>query len=188
MPPEPFVKSVALALVLSVALLTVGAASGLVPLALVAAALFAAAIIASAVSTRPIVRQSANIARDLGRHHTLLAAMSYAWAAASFAAVYSFSDLVWYHAYQYGIGAALGAFGLFALYRRMTMAPPPITLTALHGLAALGGLFFLAASGKLMSLRSDWPGNIIFVAGGLTLAALCFIAVRSQQALRKSVA
>ena len=97
------------------------------------------------------------------------------------------SDLVWYHAYQYGIGAALGACGLYALYHRLgssTEGPGP-GMTVLHAVAAGGGLAYLASTGKLLSVRSDWPGNVIFTAGGITIVALCVIALRSQSALRK---
>lgn len=187
MPALPFSSRVLVALLISLGALTAGAVLHAVPLSIAGAALFAAAIIASAVSSETPPKPGA--ALDLARHHTLLAALSYAWAAAGFAAVYSLSDLVWYHAYQYGIGAFLFAFGLFLLYRRMgatdNATPPSIVLTALHAAAAAGGLAYLFGTGKLMSQRTDWPGNIIFAAGGITIVALCIIAIRAQTKLGK---
>jgi hypothetical protein len=187
------------ALAVALAALAAGAIMHQIPLSVAGAALFAATIIASGASAGRTARYvddssgshlTTNAALGVARHHTLLAALAYGWAAAGFAAVYSLSDLVWYHAYQYGIGAFLGACGLYYFYRRMGAsngaAPPAIGLTALHAAVAAGGLAYLAASGKLMSQRTDWPGNVIFTAGGIAIVALCIIAINAQIKLGKS--
>ncbi len=186
-----------LALIAGSIALTAGAILTSVPLAIAGAGIFAIAILTSAISASKTLRYAGTTistrikhtaALDIARHHTLLAALSYAWAACGFAAVYLLSDLVWYHAYQYGSGAFLGACGLYFLYRRMSWAetatPPPIALTALHALAAGGGLAYLIGTGKIVSLRTDWPGNVIFVSGGITIVLLCLIAIQAQLTLR----
>jgi lysylphosphatidylglycerol synthetase-like protein (DUF2156 family) len=48
--------------------------------------------------------------------------------------------------------------------------------TLAHGVAALGGLAFLAGAGKIASAKGDWPANQIFLAGGVALALVSFIA------------
>jgi hypothetical protein len=193
----PSLNWVYVSLLAGLVLLTAGAIFHSMPVSLSGAAIFATGILASALSASTTLRYADassatylkhNAALDVARHHTLLAALAYAWAACGFASVYLLSDFVWYHAYQYGFGAFVGSCSLYGLYRRMgaaeTAAPPPVAATALHMLAAGGGLGYLAGTGKIMSLRSDWPGNVIFVSGGITIVLLCAIAIRAQLELR----
>jgi hypothetical protein len=199
MPTQSSLSWVLCVLFIALAALTAGAVLNMVPLAVAGALLFCVTIVASAVSAGRTSRYvdashsahlKANAALDVARHHTLLAALSYAWAACGFAAVYTLSDLVWYHAYQYGIGAFVGACGLYYMYLQMgareTATPPPLSLTALHAAAATGGMSYLISSGKLLTLRSDWPGNVIFASGGVAIIVLCMSAMLAQVRLGKT--
>jgi hypothetical protein len=120
------------------------------------------------------------------RRNTRLAALTYAWGAAAFFAVYGLAGLRWQHGWQYGMGAALIAAALLAYVHRMGKTgrnvPPAPALNALHGLSAGLGLLFLLGTGKLASFKSDWAANNIFLYGGLTIVGLCCIAARTQRA------
>ncbi len=114
-----------------------------------------------------------------------LAALVYAWGAAALFAVYSLSELVWRHAWQYGLGAALFAAGLAIYARSVDTAKgnrvPPLGLTVLHGAAVGGGLAYLLGAGKLATHRADWAANYVFLAGGLAILALCVLATITQR-------
>jgi len=46
--------------------------------------------------------------------------------------------------------------------------------------AALVGLVFLLISGKLQSTKPDWIANHVFLAGGLLVVVLSYLAARAQ--------
>jgi hypothetical protein len=105
--------------------------------------------------------------------------------------VYSLSDLVWRHAWQYGLGASLFAFGLSLYAYRLdseSTALPPVFLTTLHGLAAAGGLAYFFAADKLATHRGDWAANYVFLAGGIALIMLCAIAAITQIKCERAIA
>jgi hypothetical protein len=123
------------------------------------------------------------------RRNTRLAALTYAWAAAAFFAIYGLSGLEWRHGFQYGTGAALFAAGLLAYVHWMGKsgkeeAPPPL-LNVIHMSAVMTALVFLIFSGKLQSTKGDWAANNIFLYGALTLLVLCTIARYTENAFAK---
>jgi hypothetical protein len=124
------------------------------------------------------------------RRNTRLAALTYAWAAAAFYAIYGLTEVRWQHGWQYGTAAALIAAGLLVYVRRMgdgdQRVPPPMALTVLHGLAVLGGLVFLIIAGKLATPKGDWPANYIFLFGGIAIVSICYVAFITQWRLRKT--
>jgi len=113
-----------------------------------------------------------------------IAGLIYAWGAFALFAVYSLSDLVWRHSWQYGLGAALFAVGVslyaYRLDREASQVLPPLYLTVLHGVAAASGLFYLVVTGKLETHRGDWAANDVFLAGGIAIVALCLFAAFTQ--------
>lgn len=187
---QPLISTVVTALVLSAGGMTYGAMTGTRVIAVVSALLFAltVALVAGRINRLPPGSTAAGAAPEAlfhtMRRNTRLAALVYAWAAAAFFAVYGLSGVYWRHGFQYGTAAALIAGGLLFYVHRMGSdagrSPPSANLTLLHGIAVAGGLAFLLTSGKLASMRGDWPANIIFLFGGLALVGLCFVAYRTQ--------
>jgi len=118
------------------------------------------------------------------RRNGRLAALLYTWGAAALFAVYSLSDLSWRHSWQYGLGMALIAMGIFGyLYRigqRQPRPVPPLSLTILHGIAAVGGSAFLIGTGKLQTVKSDWAANNVFLWGGIGVVVLCALSLITQ--------
>jgi hypothetical protein len=190
---QPLIPLVVLPLILSAAGMTYGAAYGSRTTAVIAAMAFALVVILVAGRiNRPCWREPEGGHPPQQLFHTMrrntrLAALVYAWGALSFFAIYGLSDVTWRHGFQYGTAAALISAGLLFYVHRMGSpghdVPPTRTLTLLHALAVLGGLAFLVMSGKLASLRGDWPANYIFLFGGLALVGLCIIAYRTQRIL-----
>jgi hypothetical protein len=184
---RPFLPWLLLAGALTVAAMVLGAGRGDKLTPAVAAALFALLIVAAALWLNSPLWRGAS--REMGEVKDALASnvwlvvFVYAWGATALYAVYSLSDVVWRHAWQYGLGAALVAAGvaIYALRIEQERArPPPLSLTVLHGLAVSAGLVYLVGSGKLATTRGDWVANDIFLAGGIAIVALCVIAAVTQ--------
>ncbi|MBA4131212.1 MAG: hypothetical protein C0519_07285 [Hyphomicrobium sp.] len=192
---QPLIASVVLALLASAGGMAYGAATGSRGLAAVCAFVFCffMFIVAWRVN-RPAwlaeKDQPPGLLFHTMRRNTRLAALTYAWGAAAFFAVYGLTDVTWQHGWQYGTAAALIAAGLLFYVRSMgdgdNGTPPPIALTLLHGLAVLGGLVFLILAGKLLTQKGDWAANYIFLFGGIAIASICYVAAITQWRLRKS--
>lgn len=157
------------------------------PLSSLAACLFAGFVVCVALAVSvPHWRSAPSTieAAATSRRMTRLAALVYAWGAASFFAIYGISNLEWRHWWQYGLGAALLAAGLLTYANRKTAdghwQMPPIGLTALHGGAVAGGLVYLVAGGKLTTAKDDWAANDIFLWGSAAIMLLCLIAAITQ--------
>lgn len=122
--------------------------------------------------------------REALRCNVWLAALVYAWGASALFAIYSLSDLVWRHGFQYASGAAVFAagIGLYALWLGRTKNPqlPPLILTIVHGIAAAGGLTYLIGADKLSTVKGDWAANEVFLWGGLAIVALCVMSFVTQ--------
>lgn len=191
---QPLIATVVVPLLLSAAGMAYGAHQSSRSIVVLSALVFAVAVLfVGARINRPHWQPAAGPTREPDalfhamRRNTRLAALVYAWGAAAFFAVYGLSGVYWRHGFQYGTAAALIAGGLLYYVHRLgaggRTAPPARVLTVLHGAAVAGGLAFLLSSGKLASLRGDWPANSIFLFGGLTLLGLCFLAYRTQSIL-----
>lgn len=192
---QSMIAYVVVPLVLSAAAMTYAAATNTRFIAVIAAASFAVAvlIVAGKVNKRYWRAGAEPHAAD-SLFHTMrrnirLAALTYAWAAAAFYSVYGLSGLTWRHGFQYGTLASLIAAVLLAYVHRMGQPPhdhpPHRYLTIAHGYAIVAGLVFLVLSGKLASLRGDWAANLIFLFGGLALAGLITMAIRTQRVLEQ---
>ena len=190
---QPMIGFVVGPLIASVAAMTYGAATNNRGITILAAMAFAMLLMAVAgrlnspywtTGTEP---HPADALYHTMRRNTRLAALTYAWAGAAFFAIYGLTDVVWRHGFQYGTLATLIAAVLLAYVHRMGEPghdrPPHIFLTVAHGGAVSTGLLFLLLSGKLATMRGDWPANYIFLFGGLALLGLCVIALRTQWVL-----
>jgi len=166
-----------------------------------AAALFAALAILIAAMTNRRLRQpsperlASEAASSAAVQNATLIATTYAWGAATLAAVYLTSGVVWQHGLQYASGMALIAL-LIGVYAWILTKPGSrlgsveaqnamLRLTILHAAAAGAGLAFLFMSGKLKSGKGDWPANIVFLIGGATVLAQSVFAAQTQMHLTR---
>lgn len=159
---------------------------------------FAFAVIAAAVAINaPAWRNPAppiEPADALGRT-TRLTALVYGWSGLSMFAIYLLTPLRWQHGWQYGLAMLLVALGNLAYARRLDVAGSgqglasresvslAVQLAALQGIAALGALLWLIASGKLDTMKGDWAANGIFLAGGLAIIIISAVIVKTHAAL-----
>lgn len=184
-----------LALAASVTVMVLGAQRDASLVTSLAAALFAALILATSLAVNlPLWRgempfKDTNPRLGAMLRNIRLAMLVYAWGGLALFAVYSLSDLRWFHAPQYGAGAVLIAGGLLAFVNRLCQPehakePPPL-LNILHGTAAAAGLAFLIGSGKVWSQRADWAANAVFLWGGIAMVGLCLFAAITQAKMDK---
>lgn len=119
------------------------------------------------------------------RRNGQLSAIVYAWGALAMVAMYKFAGLYWQHGLQYASGMLLFAAIIFGWthYARPgeRFATPQWLqrakrLNLLHGGAAAVAAVIFLASGKLWVDRPDWAANIVFLAGGVSIVALCALA------------
>jgi hypothetical protein len=144
------------------------AAAALMPLALIGAAW-------------RLNRTPFDDAETAARHNGMLQAWAWGIGAASMLGVYLLSGLKWQHGWQYGSGMALIALAAFLFARQPRWLNATAAVVGLQGAAAAIGLAVLAGSGKLESVKADWAANIIFVAGGVAIAALSVMAVAAHR-------
>lgn len=119
------------------------------------------------------------------RHSGQLSALVYAWGAVAMLAMYKFAGLYWQHGLQYAAGMALFA-ALIHVWSRLarpggelftpTWAARAARLNVVHGMAAAIATALFLISGKLWVPRPDWAANIVFLAGGFAIMALCALA------------
>ncbi len=124
----------------------------------------------------PLKRDDA--AAQVGRAVTnsFLLAATFAWGGTAILAAYLLTDLFWHHAWQYGLAMLIIATALLFYRRRLQqrdrnlVSPMALRISAwlalIQAIAALAGLSFLFASGKLARHNPDWIANHVFVAGG----------------------
>jgi hypothetical protein len=85
------------------------------------------------------------------------------------------------------------ALGLYVLARKLadpSSASPRQMETSAYlalsqGIAASIALVILAASGKLQTAKDDWAANHIFVAGGLAIVVISFLAFATHRRLSR---
>lgn len=169
--------SVIAAGVLSALLMLETAAAGQHGLLWGAAGCFAALLIAAGVAA-PFAADNGKA--QAGAH---LIALGYLWGGASLIAIYTWSGVWWQHGRQYGTGMIVIALAIFAGARWLGGATGRLPAQAgeraaiVQAIGALGGLVFLVGAGKLASIKGDWPANIIFLTGGIAIAAVAAIGV-----------
>lgn len=193
----PLLPWLLLAAALSVTMMVLGAGRGDRLLPALSAGLFASLVVGTGLginaplwSRATAALKGPSLVRSALRCNVWLAALIYAWGASAMFGMYSLSDLVWRHAFQYAGGASVLAAGIalygFSLGRYGGAGIPPIVLTALHGLAAAGGLVYLIGNDKLSTLKSDWAANEVFLWGGIAVVALCTMSALTQWRVTRS--
>jgi uncharacterized metal-binding protein len=156
-----------------------------------------AASVVVAISAHTINHAPETVARsDLTAANMRLIGLIYGWGAASMVSVYAVTGLNWYHWGQYGGAMAAIACVLFLIARRGLSDEGPngarqrvvlLAVTIVHGAAALIGALWLIGSGKLTSVKVDWPSNWIFLAGGLAVAVASGLAAAAEWRLQRQL-
>ena len=192
---RPLMLSLVVALIASAVVMVSGVNYALPWLSVTAAALFAALLLASGLNLNRAWRDAAgDDPAFAARENARLLALAYAWGGVAMFSAYTFSSLRWYHAYQYG--AAMLLLALIAAAYSLVLGRKPAAdgkgstaltagtvLVGLQAVAALAGVIFLVASGKIASGRSDWLANQVFLFGGLMIAGLSAMAAITQRRL-----
>jgi hypothetical protein len=187
----PLLPWLLLAAALSVTMMVLGAGRGDRLLPALSAGLFASLVVGTGLGINaPLWSRAAaalkgpSLVRSALRCNVWLAALIYAWGASAMFGMYSLSDLVWRHAFQYASGATLFAACLaiygYRLGRIRSMAIPPLFLTLAHGLAAAAGLAYLVGAGKLSTAKGDWAANEVFLWGSVAIIVLCVMSAVTQ--------
>ena len=197
---RPLLPWLLLASALSITMMVLGAGRGDRFLPALAAGLLVALVVGTGLGinaplwsrgNRPFAGHEGPAAvKEALRCNVWLAAFVYAWGASALFAMYTLSDLVWRHAFQYGTGAAvfaasLGIYG-FLLGSARNWPVPPLILTILHGGAVGLGLAYLIGDGKLQTVRGDWAANEVFLWGGIAIIALCVMSAMTQTRVTRS--
>lgn len=191
---RPLLPWLLLASALSITMMVLGAGRGDRFLPALSAGLLVALVVGTGLGINaPLWSRSSGAAarqdslaaiHEALRCNVWLAALVYAWGASALFAVYSLSDLVWRHGFQYATGAAIFAACLGIYGYRLGRAPrttaPPLILTIIHGAAAAGGLVYLIGTDKLGTLRGDWAANEVFLWGGFAIVGLCLMSAVTQ--------
>ncbi|MDX2288205.1 MAG: hypothetical protein NW217_05220 [Hyphomicrobiaceae bacterium] len=197
---HPLIPWLMAALLGSVAGMTYAANLGDKVISLVAALTFAALAIAASLRInaplwRPDPARPDAILVYATQRNSRLMAIVYGWGATALFAVYTLSELWWFHSWQYGLAMALIAAGLIGYVQRLCddahplRRPAALNLSAWlavgQSVAAIAGLVFLVRSGKPWGTNTDWAANHVFIAGGLAIAALSLIAPATHWRLRR---
>jgi len=199
-PPLPWLLATLAAALLAMYLATSGLQKAE---AATSAAAFAILVITSGLrSNSPFWRRgAAKIAitpRQALWQTTLLIMLAYLWCALAFYTVYLGTTLRWQHGWQYGSAMLLVAVGHAIYLWRLddpnaAVSTPKsvgraVALSALQGVAIACGLIWLIQSGKLSSVKGDWPANQLFLAGGFTVMCLSAIIVKTHASLSERLA
>lgn len=130
------------------------------------------------------------------RTNARLMALIYGWGALAIFAIYALTELWWFHSWQYasamGLIAALLMGFAYLLNDPASQFRSPIALdvSALLAVAqatgAAMGIFFLINSGKLASIKSDWPANHVFVGGGLAIIVVSIVSALTHLRLKRA--
>lgn len=170
--------------------------------AAVAAAVFAIILITTAMRTNsPLWRRpavSGVTPRDALWQTTQLIMLAYLWCALAFYAIYLGTTLHWQHGWEYGSAMLLVALG-HAIYLWLLSDPNnavsapsaverAVQLSTCQAIAIACGLIWLISSGKLSSIKGDWPANQLFLAGGFTVMCLSVIIIKTYSVLSESQA
>ncbi|MGI9411434.1 MAG: hypothetical protein ACR2OV_15245 [Hyphomicrobiaceae bacterium] len=120
-----------------------------------------------------------------------LLASTFGWGGSAILAAYFLTDLFWHHAWQYGLAMLIIATGMVIYRRRLQHGEGRLVsraelrataiLALIQAIAALAGLAFLFASGKLARHNADWIANHVFVAGGVVIVVVSALAYIGQR-------
>jgi hypothetical protein len=174
-----------LAFALSIFVCVLAAARGSTVTLALAAGLFAVQVIFALTRINlPLWRAPGNRAADFewAWSNTMLTALVYAWGATAMFTTYSLTGLAWRHWWQYGAGMALLALGALWFAHQLATGRDGraharshnflLVMTGVQLAAVVIALAYLVSSGKLATEKADWAANVVFLAGGLTVAAI----------------
>lgn len=196
---QPLIPGLVVVMVASIAMLVWAVGENARDLTLIASLTFPAAAVLIALIVNRVLPKGQPIDEVhepifASRRNARLMAMIYAWGAAAIFAVYSLTQLWWWHSWQYGSAMAFIACCLLIYVNRMENLDSPLvrprmldaaaTLALVQAIAIIAGLAFLIGSGKLDSTKPDWPANYVFVGGGLGLMLVSLVAARTHRKLR----
>lgn len=115
------------------------------------------------------------------RRNARLQALLFGWGGLTLLAGYSLAGLKWQHGWQYGTGLSVLAVLTFGLALRLGQEAarrgvpwrPRVVLAviAVEGLAAIGGLVWMVAVGKLADTKMSFLAHHVLWGGGLALIA-----------------
>ena len=197
---RPLLIALVVLLVVSVAGQMVGATNGSAELSYFAAFAFAAGLLRATwqvnrpwwtvKSEQDIGPVPAGIQPLLAERNAVLLSIGYGWGSLSMLGVYLGTQLRWQHGWQYGAAMAVLGLLVFVVARsvrsnwtqdvlnRLTWA------TLVQSWAASGAVLWLAATAKLLSTRSDWAANVIFLTGATIVAGVSAMWLRSVRLIR----
>jgi len=199
MPLQPIVPALILVTTISIVAMVWAVGGNARSVSLWAAFGFATVAVAiTFLVNKPIWDNPPSLSQDeavqTARRNAWLMATIYAWGGFAMFAIYTLTELWWWHSWQYGAAMLAIAAGLLIHAAQMGQATSnlrsPTALTAgaiVAGAQAVGAaaaLVFLVTAGKLGSLGPDWPANHVFLAGGLAIIAVSLIATYSHRRLR----
>lgn len=198
------IPAIMLGIVISIAIMVWSAGEGAKFACLGAALGFAIIMMETAwVTNRPILRDAAAVlgndrkaALHASRRNARLMAIAYAWGAGALLAVYGLTELWWFHSWQYAsamiliAGALLGFVHLLGDKESQFSSELSLDVSAFLSMAqaaaAAMGLGFLVGSGKYASIKTDWPANHVFIAGGLALIVISVVAAIAHLRLKRA--
>ncbi len=130
------------------------------------------------------------------RINARLMACIYGWGALTIFAIYGLTQLWWFHSWQYASAMGLIAVALLGFTHLLgdpdSQFRSPIALDAMAFLAmvqaaaAALGMGFLIGSGKLSSIKPDWPANHVFVGGGMAIIVASVVAAITHLRLKRA--
>jgi hypothetical protein len=169
----------------------------------IAAATFALILIASVIWTQSPLwnRQSRDVRfsqRDALLQSATLIMLAFFWCALAFYAIYLGTNIHWQHGWEYGSGFLLITAG-YGLYLRSLSDPEgaasqphaiehAIRFSAAQAVLVAIGLIYIIGSGKLASVRGDWPANQVFLAGGFAIMSISVILLKTCASLSERAA
>ncbi|MBU2533540.1 MAG: hypothetical protein KKB37_12420 [Alphaproteobacteria bacterium] len=187
---RPFWMLLGVVGMLSLLTVVLSALGGWPPGVVLAAAAFAITAISVGLGFAAVSGDSESLTTVSCRFARLIA-VAYGWSGAAMLGSYYLTDLSWQHAWQYGAGMLLIAGGIWWYAHLRDVGHPRVStdgrirtmrwLTGAQGIAAVAGVTILILSGKIQADGRDWVANIIFVAGGLCVAALSFAALAGER-------
>lgn len=207
MPLQPIVPALILATTMSIMSMVWSVGAGARSSSLWAALAFAAVVvIATFLVNRPAWTSSPDMTLDLRRDRAIdtarrnawMMSSVYAWGGLAILAIYTLTELWWWHSWQYGGAMLVVAAGLFLFahimgYKTSVLRSDGVRnagawAAIAQATAAAGGLGFLIATGKLGSVKPDWPANHVFLAGGLALIAISAISAATHFHAKSEIA
>ena len=191
-----WLRSLVVAAVGAALLMVAAAAARLLQFVPYIAGAFAIAMIAATVGLNRKLKFEPEAESRGGAYSNLsvnsrLLAIVYLWGALAMQGLYAtpLTGLRWQHGWQYAAAMALMAASAWTFARlvastepaeRRQLVPFAWPLAAVHAFGGAAGLMFLALTGKMATVRSDWAANQVFFWGAAAVTVVAAIGLRVQ--------